>query len=123
MTQVRATRAYVAGLGTAGSLLAGAAILFVLASAVVSFRGWPQVGAQPSAASVVVSPTQVASGSSTSQRLLAAVAASGRGDGSRARRGRGHRGGRRSRVGGRLALAATSRSSPSRSRAAAEAEA
>jgi hypothetical protein len=30
-----------AGFGTAGSLLAGAAILFVFASAVVSFRGWP----------------------------------------------------------------------------------
>jgi hypothetical protein len=73
---VRATRAYVAGFGTAGSLLAGAAILFVLASAVVSFRGWPQVGSQPSAASVVVKPTQVSGTSSTQRRLVAAVAAS-----------------------------------------------
>src|SRR5512140_1829231 len=75
MPKVRATRAYVAGLGTAGSLLAGAAVLFVIASAVVSFRGWPQVGAQPSAVSVGVSPSRVASSSSTTRRLLAAVAA------------------------------------------------
>src|ERR1700704_3495612 len=50
MTRVRATRAYIAGVGTAGSLLAGAAVMFVLASAVVSFRGWPQVGDQASSA-------------------------------------------------------------------------
>ena len=54
MSQVRATRAYIAGFGTAGSLLAGAAVMFVLASAVVSFRGWPQVGGQPSAPTVFV---------------------------------------------------------------------
>ena len=54
MSQVRATRAYIAGFGTAGSLLAGAAVMFVLASAVVSFRGWPQVGGQPSAPTVLV---------------------------------------------------------------------
>src|SRR5437763_1417167 len=76
MAKVRATRAYVAGLGTAGSLLAGAAVLFVLASAVVSFRGWPDAGAQPPAVSVSVSGTHVSAGSSsTSRRLLAAVAA------------------------------------------------
>src|SRR5581483_9429326 len=76
MDKVRATRAYVAGLGTAGSLVAGAAVLFVFASAVVSFRGWPQVGAQPSATSVDVSAAHASSGSSsTSRRLTAAVAA------------------------------------------------
>src|SRR5581483_2740144 len=76
MAKVRATRAYVAGLGTAGSLVAGAAVLFVLASAVVSFRGWPQVGAQPSAVSVAVpgAPTTASGSSSTSRRLAAAVA-------------------------------------------------
>ena len=44
------TRAYIAGFGTAGSLLAGASVLFVLATALVSYRGWPQVayaGSQP----------------------------------------------------------------------------
>jgi hypothetical protein len=43
------TRAYLAGLGTAGSLLAGAAVLFLLASALVSFHGWPAVTPRPSA--------------------------------------------------------------------------
>ncbi|MDQ6778287.1 MAG: hypothetical protein M3071_19180, partial [Actinomycetota bacterium] len=37
------TRAYIAGFGTAGSMLAGASVLFVMATAVVSYRGWPQV--------------------------------------------------------------------------------
>ena len=40
---MRLTRAYMAGFGTAGSLLAGASVLFVMATAVVSYRGWPQV--------------------------------------------------------------------------------
>ncbi len=63
---MRATRAYIAGFGTAGSLLAGAAIVFVFASAVVSFRGWPQVGSQATPVAVIAgqarpssSPTQV----------------------------------------------------------------
>ena len=54
MTEVRATRAYVAGFGTAGSLVAGAAMLFVLASAIVSFRGWPQLSAHPAAPTIVL---------------------------------------------------------------------
>jgi hypothetical protein len=37
-------------------LLAGAAVAFVLASAVVAFRGWPQVGDQASPATVVLAP-------------------------------------------------------------------
>jgi hypothetical protein len=36
-----------AGFGTSGSLLAGAAVLFVLGSAIVAFRGWPQIGTGP----------------------------------------------------------------------------
>lgn len=39
----RVTRAYVAGFGTAGSLLAAASVLFVMATAVVAYRGWPQI--------------------------------------------------------------------------------
>ncbi|MDW5598488.1 hypothetical protein VSS74_29275, partial [Conexibacter stalactiti] len=35
------TRAYIAGLGTTGALLAAAACLFVIASAVVAFDAWP----------------------------------------------------------------------------------
>ena len=38
---VRGTRAYLAGIGTAGALVLGAALVFVLAGAVVAFRGWP----------------------------------------------------------------------------------
>jgi hypothetical protein len=53
VTQVRATRAYVAGFGQAGSLLAGAAIPFVLASTVVSFRGWPTMASAPARAVAV----------------------------------------------------------------------
>src|ERR1700729_2153478 len=46
---VRARRAYAAGLGTAGSLLAGAAALFLLVAALVGFHGWPtaQTGVSP----------------------------------------------------------------------------
>jgi hypothetical protein len=55
---MRASRAYIAGFGTAGSLLAGAAMLFVLASAVVAFRGWPQVGDQLTPIAVIVAQRQ-----------------------------------------------------------------
>src|SRR5438270_2311704 len=74
-SQVRATRAYLAGFGTSGSLLAGAAVMFVLASAIVAFRGWPQVGDQPSPASVLVARTNAGTTSSRANRLLAAAAA------------------------------------------------
>jgi hypothetical protein len=53
VVDVRASRAYLAGFGTAGSLLAGVAMLFVLASALVSFNGWPQVADQSQSVSVV----------------------------------------------------------------------
>jgi hypothetical protein len=38
---VRATRAYLAGIGTAGALALGAALVFAAASAIIAFRGWP----------------------------------------------------------------------------------
>ena len=41
-----------------------AALLFIVASAMVAFHGWPHVGAQPSPGEVVVSPQRtVATGS------------------------------------------------------------
>ncbi len=40
---VRVIRSYLAGVGAAGSLVLGGALLFVLASAVVGFNGWPKV--------------------------------------------------------------------------------
>ena len=46
------TGAYMAGFGTAGSLLACAAVLFVIATGVVAFQGWPDLANAPSPASV-----------------------------------------------------------------------
>jgi hypothetical protein len=71
----RVARAYLAGFGTSGSLLAGAAVMFILASALVAFRGWPHVSAQPSPGEVVVSPSPASSAVSTSTRRLALVSA------------------------------------------------
>src|SRR5436309_5059715 len=76
-SQVRATRAYLAGFGTSGSLLAGAAAMFVLASAIVAFRGWPQVGAQPAPIAVSAAHTSAGAAPSRAQRLLVAAAARG----------------------------------------------
>jgi hypothetical protein len=72
MQHVRATRAYIAGFGTAGSLLAGAAIVFFFASAVVSFHGWPQVAQQASPAAVIAGQPRP-SGSHTAVRQLVAL--------------------------------------------------
>jgi hypothetical protein len=72
---LRALRAYLPGFGTAGSLLAGAVLMFVVASALVAFRGWPHVGAQPSPGEVVVNPAPTAAAGSTSGRRLAAFTA------------------------------------------------
>ncbi|MHB8656631.1 MAG: hypothetical protein ACYC91_01555 [Solirubrobacteraceae bacterium] len=74
MLKVRATRAYIAGFGTAGSLLAGAAILFILASAVVAFRGWPAVGQESSPVAVIVSAPRGAVPSTSQSRRVAALA-------------------------------------------------
>jgi len=52
---VRAGRAYLAGVGSTGSLLAGAAFMFIVASALVAFHGWPHLAVQPSPAEVVIS--------------------------------------------------------------------
>jgi hypothetical protein len=72
----RATRAYLAGIGTSGSLLAGAALMFIVASALVAFRGWPHVAAQPSPGEVVVSPQASASPATpVARRLVLATAA------------------------------------------------
>jgi hypothetical protein len=72
---MRATRAYIAGFGTAGSLVAGAALVFVTASAVVAFRGWPQVATSAAPAAVVVSHTHVGGPSRADRRLTVAAAA------------------------------------------------
>jgi len=41
---MRNTRALIAGLGTSGSLVAAAACAFLVASAVIAFKGWPGTG-------------------------------------------------------------------------------
>ena len=70
--KVRATRAYLAGFGTSGSLLAGAALVFVLASAIVAFRGWPQVTA-PSPVVNVSAPRLAVAATSRAGRILDAA--------------------------------------------------
>jgi hypothetical protein len=74
---MRTARAYLAGFGTAGSLLAGAALLFVLASALVAFHGWPQMGAGAAPVSVTVPPAPDAGGSRVARRLAAILTAPG----------------------------------------------
>lgn len=69
---MRGTRAYLAGFGTSGSLLAGAAMLFVLASAIVAFRGWPQIATGPATTALAVRTG--APPSRTSARLAAMLA-------------------------------------------------
>ena len=71
-TTVRATRSYMAGLGTSGSLVAGAALLFVLGSAIVAFRGWPQVATGPATTSVAAA-AQPTAPSHTARRLAAVL--------------------------------------------------
>jgi hypothetical protein len=68
-------RAYLAGFGTSGSLLAVAALLFVVASALVAFNGWPHLGAQPSPGRVVISASPSSAASSPSARRLVLVSA------------------------------------------------
>jgi hypothetical protein len=41
---MRTTRAFIAGLGTSGSLVAAAGCLFLMASALIVFKGWPGGG-------------------------------------------------------------------------------
>lgn len=74
---VRAPRAYLAGFGTSGSLLAGAALIFLLASAFVAFHGWPQVGETPSTAAVSLSSAAPRGSSPASRALHSAVGGPG----------------------------------------------
>src|SRR5437764_4042396 len=68
-------RGYLAGFGTSGSLLAGAAVMFILASALVAFRGWPHVGTQPSPGEVVLAPQPAAAIGTPVARRLARIGA------------------------------------------------
>jgi hypothetical protein len=70
---VRARRAYLAGFGSSGSLLAAAAVLFLVGSAIVAFGGWPQIGTRPATSNVAAAPVPLSS--HASRRLLHALAA------------------------------------------------
>ena len=69
----RATRAYVAGFGTSGSLLAAAAAVFLVGSAIVAFKGWPQIGIGAPNSNVAAAPIPVAS--RAARRLSVVLAA------------------------------------------------
>lgn len=83
-----AARAYLAGIGTSGSLLAGAALMFFVASALVAFRGWPHVAAQPSPGEVVVAPRPAVPTASPVARRLRLITAPAAGAVARARANR-----------------------------------
>lgn len=78
---MRAPRAYLAGFGTSGSLLAGAALLFLLASAFIGFHGWPQVGDSPSTVAVSVpglpGGSPLGTATSPASRVLTGTSAAG----------------------------------------------
>jgi hypothetical protein len=76
---VRGTRAYLAGLGTAGSIVVGAALVFVLASAIVAFRGWPRADGIDSPARIVLRAPASRSETPIARRLVALVARPGPG--------------------------------------------
>ena len=73
---MRVTTAYTAGFGTAGSVLAGCAVLFVVASAVVAFHGWPTIAGQPASAVLRLDgPVPASAGSGVTRRLAPLLAA------------------------------------------------
>jgi hypothetical protein len=101
---VHVGRAYLAGAGTTGSLLAVAALVFIVASALVAFRGWPHVAGATSPGEIVVSPHQAGSTGTLAARRLAFVAGAP-GPGGPGGAGAGGAGG----AGGRLAPSAAGR--------------
>jgi hypothetical protein len=70
---VRARRAYLAGFGSSGSLLAAAAALFLVGSAIVAFGGWPQIANRPATSNVAAAA--VPASAHASRRLIHALAA------------------------------------------------
>ena len=83
---MRTTRAFIAGIGTTGSLVAATACVFLVASAVIAFNGWPGAGFADRVDSIFVNDeppvawdqpgTQaVAAGAGTAAGAVAATAA------------------------------------------------
>jgi hypothetical protein len=72
---MRTTRAFLAGLGTTGSLVAAAACVFLIASAMIAFRGWPGTGLADRIESLFVDDDPpVASGQPGTQAVAAGAA-------------------------------------------------
>ena len=71
---MHAARAYLAGAGTTGSLLAVAALVFIVASGLVAFRGWPHVAGAAAPGKVVISSARGASPGTLAARRLALAA-------------------------------------------------
>jgi hypothetical protein len=55
---MRADRAYIAGLGTTGVLVASALLLLVVVSTLVAFRGWPGTDAAEDIGNLIVGDTE-----------------------------------------------------------------
>ena len=74
---MRTTRALIAGFGTTGTLVAAVACVFVVASAVVAFNGWPHLGIADRIDSLFVNDRPAAA-DSTGPRAVAGTAAAPR---------------------------------------------
>src|SRR5439155_3718484 len=82
--QMRATRAYIASLGTTSLLVASSLLLLVVVSAIVAFNGWPGSGVADSVENMVVNddppfrvsgPAQVAIDAAPAATAVAAAPA------------------------------------------------
>src|SRR5713226_4159125 len=72
---MRTTRALIAGFGTTGTLVAAAACVFVVASAVVAFNGWPSLGIGDRIDSLFVKDRPTVAFDSPGPQVLASTAA------------------------------------------------
>src|SRR6476620_11864913 len=72
---MRTTRALIAGFGTTGSLVAAVACVFVVASAVVAFNGWPGSGIGDSIDSLFVKDQPAVAFDASGPRVVAGSAA------------------------------------------------
>src|SRR6476620_7816157 len=68
---MRTTRALIAGFGTTGSLVAAVACVFVVASAVVAFNGWPGSGIGDSIDSLFVKDQPAVAFDASGPRVVA----------------------------------------------------
>src|SRR2546430_17665181 len=72
---MRTTRALIAGFGTTGTLVAAAACVFVVASAVVAFNGWSSLGIGDRIDSLFVKDRPTVAFDSSGPQVVAGTAA------------------------------------------------